>query len=105
MDLAVQAGQTLESTVHAHAAYDSAYQNNIPSQESFPGAGNGDVGTMIGANNEFVTTPNGSLIEYDTAGGFRTIGTDLPSDSSDPSRLNTNGVGFSWFGLFDDDVK
>ena len=85
MDTKVQPGQTLESTVHSHAAYDPKYANNTVSQ--------GDINTMVGSNNEFVTTPNGSLIEYSTNGNTQTLATDLPSDSQDPSRLNKVAIG------------
>lgn len=37
-----------------------------------------------------VTTPHGSLQHYDiTTNSISTLGTNLPSDASDPARLNT----------------
>lgn len=39
----------------------------------------------------YVTTPNGSLLEYYPASGTtRIISTDQPSDSKHPNRLNNN---------------
>jgi len=82
MDLSVSEGQTVVSTIHAHAAYDSDFGagNNIPSP--------GDFNTMIGTNSEYVSTPNGSLIRYNSDGTYETIRTDINSDKNDPSRKN-----------------
>lgn len=103
MDTNVKSNQKLESTVHSHANYDASYDktskggkdyNNVPSQ--------GDRDTMVGNNPEYVTTPNGSLIEYGkNEKADKVLQTDLPSSSNDPSRLN-NSIGSS---LSDDVTK
>ncbi|MBR4824176.1 MAG: DUF4329 domain-containing protein, partial [Spirochaetaceae bacterium] len=80
IDLNVGENQIVVSTVHTHAAYDPLYDNNNPST--------GDFDTMIGNNPEYVVTPNGSLIQYNTDGSQEVIRTDINSDKNDPSRQN-----------------
>ncbi len=76
-------GQTIVSTVHSHAAYKRP-SDNAPSDDS-------DYKTLLGDGPEYVTTPNGSLVEYDNgkkAGvqyGFMVISQGLPSDKNDPT--------------------
>lgn len=79
IDLSVEHGQTVVSTVHAHAAYDSQYKNNEPSDDDFD--------TMI-SNTEYVSTPNGSLIEYHKNKTQNILRTDINSDEADPTRKN-----------------
>ncbi len=80
----VENGQTIVSTVHSHAAYKKPSDNK---------ASGNDVDTLIGDNDEFVTTPNGSLVWYNngkkdgykTPGQGKVWGVVLPSDKNDPT--------------------
>ena len=80
----VENGQKIISTVHSHAAYKRP-SDNEPS--------GGDIDTLLGDNDEYITTPNGSLIWYNngkkdgyTTPGFGKVqGVSLPSDKNDPT--------------------
>ena len=93
IDKTAKPGQRFETTVHSHANYnpdldksllkDGIDGNNVPSGAPF-----GDR-AKVGANPEYVTTPNGSLIQYDrNSSNDKVIRTDMPSSPHDPGRLN-----------------
>ena len=84
-------GSTTTAYVHSHGAYSfGAYNDN-----NFSGTTSGStVGDIPYANaigiDGYVSTPNGSLQEFDqSTGAISTISTSMPSDSNDPSRLNS----------------
>ena len=70
--------------IHAHGAYDDRYASN-----RFSGTP-GDISYFEGcAIDGYVCTPNGSLQKYDVTKNEVTIlSKDIPSDCSDPDRLN-----------------
>lgn len=90
-------GTTATGDIHSHAAYSfGTYDDNNFSGATTTATGNLAATTGdIGDNNNtgltgYVTTPNGSLQEYDpSTGNITTVSTNMPSDSNDPSRLNT----------------
>jgi RHS repeat-associated protein len=80
----VENGQTIVSTVHTHAAYTRA-SDNEPS--------GGDYETLLGDQDEYVITPNGKVIKYNNGKRIgssqaqfgETWGRRVPSDKSDPT--------------------
>ncbi|MGH2565988.1 MAG: DUF4329 domain-containing protein, partial [Ginsengibacter sp.] len=93
--------------IHSHGKYEAAYDN-----DNFSGGPGSQVQGDIDDNNKtgligFLTTPDGSLKEYDPATKSITVlSTDLVSDPNDPQRKNNNDPpsGFSdWlWGALDD---
>jgi hypothetical protein len=68
--------------IHSHGSYLPNYLNNIFSDADKRYATNRKV-------NIFVSTPNGTLQEYDVKKGTtEVISKDIPSDKKDPNRQN-----------------
>ena len=84
-------GATTTAYVHAHGAYSFGVYNDNNFSGTTPGSTNGDI-PYANANSidGYVSTPNGSLQEFDqSTSTISTISTSMPSDSNDPSRLNS----------------
>lgn len=76
--------------VHSHGGYEKNYNNNNFSGDGTI-EGRGDKGYAIKYKiNGFVTTPNGSVKEYDYKNNIETIVNidSVPSDPNDPDRKN-----------------
>lgn len=83
-DSPVPDGAIRTGIIHSHAAYDTAYQNNIfsPSDKNYAEKRNVDV---------YVATPSGTLQSYDvTFDKESTIDSDVPYDSKDVDRMENN---------------
>ena len=83
-------GERIVADIHSHGKYEVGYDNDNFS----PGDKTGIKadGTALGVSDYkgYLTTPDGSLKEYDPATGSKTvISTDMPSDKNDPGRKNT----------------
>jgi RHS repeat-associated protein len=76
-------GEKVVADVHAHGKYEAGYDNN-----NFSGVDKKDNESK--GIPGYVTTPNGSLKEYDPKTKTTlTVNTKMPSDPNDPDRKNT----------------
>lgn len=83
LGLSNEGDATIVARAHTHGSYDPKYANNVFSPTDITNAKNQGV-------DSYVATPNGSLQKYDNStGGTSTISTGIPSDPTDPARLNT----------------
>ena len=86
---------TATGDIHSHGNDDVGYNDNqfsgIPKSGSNITSTNGDIGDNNRTGKTgYLTTPNGSLQEYEPkTGTITTVSTKLPSDPKDPTRLNT----------------
>ena len=87
----IPSGTTYTAFVHSHAAYDARYANDIFSGTVGSSTDGGDIGYAEGNSVDgYVVTPNGSFQMYDFTNDIITpLSTDMVSDPSHPSRLNT----------------
>lgn len=102
-------GTTFVGAIHSHAAFDIkfVYWGNDWNNEFstyVPGPYYGDIEIYEEDNvNGYVSTPNGSLLIYDVDCDETIIlSTDLPSDSTDPSRKNSIEPNFNNYNLLEE---
>jgi RHS repeat-associated protein len=75
-------GSTAVADIHSHGGYEVGYDNNNFS-------GSDAVDNRRTGLTGFLTTPDGSLKKYDPKKNVQTtVGTDMPSDPTDPNRQN-----------------
>jgi len=83
-------GERIVSDIHSHGKFEVGYDNNNFSASDKTGIKADGIALGVSDYKGYVTTPDGSLKEYDPAtGGETVISTEMPSDKNDPGRKNT----------------
>jgi hypothetical protein len=83
LGLSNEGDATTVAWAHTHGAYDPKYASDEFSPQ--------DLGySNLQDEDAYVSTPSGELLKYDyTTKETSTIATDIPSDHSDPARVNS----------------